>query len=255
MIRINKGNPPVELIADSLTLTNQLKTEFDNFSQDYLSGQRKFTITELYKSTPVKNALKNCQHNKCCFSEAKFNGDYFHVEHFRPKKRIDDWSTKAMQFPGYYWLAYEWSNLFLCKSRINSTYKKNFFPLADESTRNWNHNDTNIESNLLIDPSVEDPRIDIKFYNDEPIGVTLRGDFNITFLGLKDDTDLVEGRRTKLELLKALKNATDLLVNKGIDKNNPVLKGCIEQLKYSITPEAEFSSMAIDFLSVSPLLQ
>jgi hypothetical protein len=72
----------------------------------------------------TKELLHKYQNGKCCFCErrrdAKLEAD---VEHFRPKLKV----TENAGHPGYWWLAYEWSNLlFACKA-CNSGHKKTIF--------------------------------------------------------------------------------------------------------------------------------
>jgi uncharacterized protein (TIGR02646 family) len=253
MIKINKQEAPPDLIAIGLQLTNEMKANFDLYSAEYQNANKIFNFTSAYKSNVVKDALRKNQHNKCCFSEAKFVRDDAHVEHFRPKGRIDDWPKGDIHYPGYYWLAYEWSNLFLCKSTTNSSNKRNFFPLEEHSLRNRTHHDTGIEITLLIDPSVDEPRDHINFKGDEPVGLTKKGKTTIELLKLRSP-DLEEARRTKLGHLIALKKAVDLLLLSGMDKGDPEIIDLLAPLRYAIRPEAEFSSMAVDFLSGWPHL-
>jgi uncharacterized protein (TIGR02646 family) len=253
MIKIIKGDAPEELIIKGIELTHALEIEFEKNKNEYLNGNKKFEFTDDYKSEDVKSALKKCQHNKCCFSEAKFNGDYPHIEHFRPKGRVDDYSSGVHHFPGYYWLCYDWSNLFFCKSVINVTYKRNYFPLLDDSTRKINHNCDKIELPLIIDPSIDDPKSHIGFHKDELVPKTERGRLNIEILGLRDPT-FAEARRTKFELIKDLKAMVDLAEAEGFDENNPIVASSIAKLNSAILPDAEFSSMVKDFLKGWPHL-
>ncbi len=227
---------------------------YDLSPQCYNDGTCTFIITDEYSSVAVKAALRTMQNNKCCFSEVKFTADHAHVEHFRPKKRLEVVDSKTKMFPGYYWLAYEWSNLFFCKSRINTSNKRNYFPLQDETQRNRNHHDQNVEVSLLIDPAAENPRTHIRFHRDEPFFITGKGKINIVLLGLRHN-DLIEPRRTRLLHLEALRDSTDLLVASGIPKSDPLINKNISLLKEAMSPESEFSSMAIDLLSNWPQLQ
>jgi hypothetical protein len=61
--------------------------------------------------------------------------------------------------PGYYWLAYEWNNLFLACQLCNQLFKKNLFPLLDPTTRAASHKD-NVENEkpAFIDPTIDDPK-------------------------------------------------------------------------------------------------
>ena len=228
-------------------LTKQLK-------QKYLDGERTFKFSTAYRSDQIKDALRKSQNNKCCFSEAKFEGDDAHVEHFRPKGRIDEWPNGESLYPGYYWLAYAWSNLFLCKSTINCSYKRNFFPLEVGSSRNRSHLDNNIERPLLIDPSLDEPREHIRFREDEPIALTERGRVCIELLQLRHP-EFEEARRTRLRILKKFKTSVDKALERGFTVEEPEIAAVIEELKESVQPTAAFSSMAIDLLQDWPHLQ
>jgi hypothetical protein len=253
MIWIDKGAAPEELVAAEAELTAADNAAFDANPAGYSAGVSKFKFSTAYKSEPVKEALKARQYNKCCFSEAKFVGDYPHVEHMRPKGRVDDEDANAKMYPGYYWLAYDWANLFLCKALINIAYKKNFFPLDDETQRNKSHHDTYMEIAKIIDPGLEDPRVHIRFHKDEPRGLTPKGNFNIRLLGLRHP-DFEEARRAKFEILEGTRNMIDVAAASGEDLGQAQLAKLITTLRAAVRPDAEFSSMAIDFLQGWPHL-
>jgi len=252
MIKIFKGGAPCELVQANYKLTNEMILEFETYEMDFVSGKKTFTnFADAYKMVPVKLALIQAQYNKCCFSEAKFNGDYSDVEHFRPKGRIDSWPDGKPSYPGYYWLAYDWSNLFLCKKRVNTSEKRNFFPLDDESTRNKFHFSNNNEKTLLIDISNEDPRKHIRFEKSQPVPLSERGRFNIKFFNLRHP-EFVDARRIKFELLKTIKDLVDKGLAEGKDADH--FKSQIELLGSHALPSAEFSSMARDLLKGWPPL-
>jgi len=90
----------------------------------------------IYGSPEVKEALREAQHDKCCFCESKIThvspGD---IEHFRPKAAVRQSPQTPLHRPGYYWLAYEWSNLYLACEQCNRRHKQNLFPLLHDSER------------------------------------------------------------------------------------------------------------------------
>jgi uncharacterized protein (TIGR02646 family) len=254
MIQItNKGAAPPTLVAEGTLLTNAMKSDYLLHKRAYKNGSKKFVFPYAYKSDDVKNKLLDAQHNKCCFCEAKFVNDFFHVEHFRPKGRVDKWPSGPYSYPGYYWLAYEWSNLFLAKGKTNTSFKRNFFPLLGKTSRNRTHLENKIESSLLIDPGSEDPRIHIRFKKEEIYGKTPRGRKNIELLNLRNP-HIDEARRTKYGILEALKIGVELLIAKGSNVADPTIQAMIAPLRNAIKPDAEFSSMAIDLLSGWPHL-
>jgi len=254
MIQINKDNAPNRLEEKRKELTDQLKKEFDLQSEMYLSGKETFKFNEAYKADEIKEALIECQSNKCCFTEAKFCGDYSNVEHFRPKGRVDPYPEGESEYPGYYWLAYEWDNLFLCKSRINSSDKRNFFPLEEDSPRNRTHHDNNDERPILINPSIEDPREHIRFHNEEPFPYngSRKGKFNIDFFQLRHP-EFDNARGERLAFIRTIRD----LVDEGLSNGNEVSDYFepINLLKETMKPDKAFSSMAIDFLKDWPPLK
>src|SRR5580692_5479797 len=60
----------------------------------------------------TRDVLAKVFHSKCAACESRVGiSAHFSVEHFRPKSPVVD--AKSSQ--GYWWLAYDWSNLFaLC---------------------------------------------------------------------------------------------------------------------------------------------
>ena len=251
MIKIDKGAPPPALLRAKIKYGKINNAAYLANQLDFDTGVATFKFTDAYKSTAVKEALRLTQHGKCCFTEAKFVNDEAHVEHFRPKGKVDHWPSGPSSYPGYYWLAYEWSNLFYCKSMVNSSVKRNFFPLRGQMQRNRNHLENYVEANVLIDPSKEDPRLHIRFQNEEIKGITTRGRRTIKILELRNP-QLDESRRKMFTLLGGLKQAVDLLLASGTDIQDPYIVETLEILRFSITSEAEFSSMATDLLAGWP---
>lgn len=120
MIRIHRpSKAPAILRNRGQQATESHCAQYDRDPARYQSGSVGFDRS-IYGAPTVRNALKKCQHNKCCYSEARFVRDSVHVEHFRPKGAIGEEGTQKKRYPGYYWLAYEWSNLLVCKPAVNS---------------------------------------------------------------------------------------------------------------------------------------
>ena len=110
----------------------------------------------LYRSRSVKIALQKAQHDKCAICESKVTHiAYGDVEHFRPKAAYRQSTDGPLVRPGYYWLAYDWSNLLFCCQLCNQRFKRNHFPLIDPSQRAKSHNDEiGNEQPLLINPTI-----------------------------------------------------------------------------------------------------
>lgn len=134
------------------------------------------------------------------------------MEHFRPKAAYSQDSGDALHTPGYYWLAYEWNNLFLACQLCNQQFKKNLFPLANPFARATSHKEEVAkESPLFIDPSADDPEQFISFRGEVPFALdgNPRGETTIRELGL-DRLKLNERRLERYELLKKLYQLSQL---------------------------------------------
>jgi uncharacterized protein (TIGR02646 family) len=154
----------------------------------------------IYGDASVKDALKRAQHEKCALCESKIaHVQYGDVEHFRPKAGYRQEPDDPLVRPGYYWLAYEWSNLLFCCQLCNQRFKGNRFPLADPARRAKSHrDDISREEPLLIDPATEDPAEFLEFrenviraIDDDP-----RGKATIEVFGL--DRGELDGNRLRL---------------------------------------------------------
>ena len=249
MIKIQKTMEPRKLAEDGVTKASLHCTEYDSEPREYRSGQKKLEIDEtIYGSKCVKGTLRQSQFNKCCYCESRFSSTSSgHVEHFRPKRGVKQSRGDSMEYPGYYWLAYAWENLYY-SCEICNRNKGNLFPLADDTQRARDHHDSiDLEHPLLVDPGgAEDPRNHIGFHQEVPVGKTERGCVTIKTLYLRRP-DLNEDRKKHLNILKSFRNIVSLSADdpqltqeaqKAQERLNSAVKAC-----------AIFSSMAQDLLA------
>lgn len=198
----------------------------------------------VYSHESVKKALLEAQYKKCCYCETKIRRHYGAIEHFRPKGAVQQSPDGELKYPGYFWLAYCWSNLLVSCSVCNTTYKRNLFPLKDDAERARNHHDDlGTERPLLVDPSGEDPRQHIRFRRAEAYHLTEKGRVTIETLGL-GESGLDEARRERLEHLEALRCIVEMEDGPGIE----YIELAQTQLNMAVLPNAKFCSMARDFL-------
>lgn len=197
-----------------------------------------------------KESMQEVSNYKCWFSEAPEMVGFFHIEHFRPKKKIvklhhsinyieldrTNWDE------GYWWLSFNWKNYRLSGPSVNSSYKKNYFPLSPLSSVSLNFtNNYGLEQNVLIDPCVAgDPGL-ITFDID---GTAIpsenevtekwlfdRADISIKIYGLNDHEPLLNGRKAVLDTCsRLLKKANDKKkrLDKLKNKTSTIYKGLSE---------------------------
>ena len=164
----------------------------------------------IYAHESVKNALLQIQHGKCAFCECKVtHQQYGDVEHFRPKKGYKQKDGDPLERPGYYWLAYEWTNLLISCQICNQKFKKNLFPLRRPSRRAKCHkDDVSGEEPLLIDPSADDPAGHLTFHREfyRPKPSSRWGKITLDAFGL-NEVARAEHRRDLLVRLEAMREA------------------------------------------------
>jgi uncharacterized protein (TIGR02646 family) len=155
----------------------------------------------VYGHPQVRMALEKLFHDKCAYCEGKSFGQAdWDVEHFRPKAGV----AERDDHPGYYWLAYEWENLYLSCTHCNQRRrdrprwgdtsagiaqgKLDQFPLARESSRAMGPGDDHLEEEaLLLDPCRDDPEQHVRFDVHGaplPVGDSLRGSASIAIFHL-----------------------------------------------------------------------
>jgi uncharacterized protein (TIGR02646 family) len=255
MIQIIKPAAPARLIEDGGDQTDMDCDEFDRYPHDYRTGVKKFTaLGEIYNSPEVKAILMAAHNNKCCYCERCFEDPaYLHVEHYRPKGAVKQNRNEHRKFPGYYWLTYDWDNLFLSCHACNCSNKGDLFPLVDSTLRDArglsHHYDTSQEEPLFVNPGSDDPREHIRFKGDAPYHRTERGRVTIKELRLDSHRSIIKARLEKIAILDKARRVVES------SKKNPentelaaVAEEFREYLTAAILPSAALSSMAQDYL-------
>ena len=256
MIRVVKPDRAPRILRDKDArgpkATKKLEDAYDD-------GRRDFEFkSDIYGDKSVKAALIKAQHKKCCFCESRVTHvSYGDVEHFRPKGGFCQKKSDPLTKPGYYWLAYEWSNLFLSCTLCNQRYKANLFPLAVTRNRARSHkDDVSDERPLFIHPSDDDPEQHIGFRDEIVYAIDgkRRGKVTIEALGL-DRTDLEEMRRDRLQPAKRSKRAVRVLrqMRDRQGRLSAELESLLQEheaaLAAYLAPDAEYSSMLKTALS------
>jgi len=250
VIRVTKSTQVPSSLNRGIPATEKNCALYDADPAAYRSGAKQFSIkSSIYGTNVVKRRLKADQNDKCAFCEAIFDANVAgDVEHYRPKGTIDDGAGRLR--PGYYWLAYTWTNLAYACPDCNGYRKRGRFPLADETQRAMDHHsDIGKEKPLLLDPSgPDDPRRHIRFRGEAPIGQTPEGETTIEILAL-DRSTLARDRLRHLQNIKDLRNAVLLLESDTRLEAIDYVTRARAQLVAAIQPTAEFSAATADYLT------
>ncbi|GAA4509214.1 hypothetical protein GCM10023172_42380 [Hymenobacter ginsengisoli] len=251
MIRVRRpATVPAKLLTDG-ALENQTNlTAYASCPHDYDNGIKKIKIEgRIYNHSSVKPVLKQAQHDKCCYCEKNQRDAFGAVEHFRPKSGYKPTIKKKqkLQWPGYYWLGYEWTNFYFSCSLCNNR-KSSYFPLVDEKKRAKKHTDAIAkEKPWLLEPGgSKNPRSHISFTNQLIQGTTPYGWKTIEICGLDRET-LDDDRKERMALIEA-----NIIIFQNQYSSPAETQAARRFLLDCQKPKAPFSAMAQDFLR--PLL-
>lgn len=244
MIRVVKPETPPKILATKGKAKRRAHSaSYGRSAAEYNNGSKKFDFdSNIYAHRTVKEQLIRAQHDKCFLCESKITHIAFgDVEHFRPKGGYRQNANDKLMRPGYYWLAYEWANLFLACQLCNQLFKKNLFPLINPGGRaNPRERTIKREKPLFIDPSVDDPAELISFRKEVPYPIddNPRAKTTIEELGLKRQK-LNERRLEHYERLKVLYDIA--FRTPPIEPESSRAKDLLDR---AVQDSAEYASMA-----------
>ncbi|RBQ06716.1 AAA family ATPase [Pedobacter miscanthi] len=190
MIKIERSELPNYYRSDEYKKASELL----EISHQENNQKRAFFDTSIFSS--LRADLVKLFHNKCAFCESSAHSPaYGSIENFRP--RSGSRTDQSFFQDHYYWLAYQWENLYqVCN--ICTKHKRDFFPILDESTRakvgaDWS--EVMKEDTLLLDPCYDDPELHLQFeINGFVTAITAKGWATVDLLKL-NRSDLLNSRK------------------------------------------------------------
>ena len=208
MIRIVRMHPPPS------TLTSpKIKETMTRIREIVASGEKPKSsdFPSHWGAPDVRRQLWEMQYGKCCYCERTRDVNReSDIEHFRPKAAISERPEGQL---GYWWLSYDWKNLFFSCRTCNQEYKKNYFPLANEKNRALKevHN-LDDEEPYLLNPEQDNPEkcigydwvsLEEKFVFPTGKDKKKRGEWTIKILGL-DRNELGTEKAKLIPTLRAI---------------------------------------------------
>jgi uncharacterized protein (TIGR02646 family) len=218
-----------------------------NFS-GYADKKAKEALAKLYSGgNVIEHNGEKIYNPKCAYCESTSAVvASLEVEHYRPKKAV----TEEPSHKGYYWLAYEWTNLIYACSKCNEQGAKgNQFPVL--GTRQFsepmlngtieydafraNHDDLLVEQPLLLHPEIDrNFEQHFRFRYDGTIeGLSSRGEATIRICKL-DRILLVKERRDVLKKLTSSLQATILAFDTRSESTEEEVRGLLRNLYQEI---------------------
>jgi uncharacterized protein (TIGR02646 family) len=254
VIRIHKlAQPPAVLQRRGTAAAQRHCDAYDGTPARQRRALRFEFAEDVYRHESVKAALRAAQHDKCAFCESKFSHvGYGDVEHVRPNAGYCQRDGSSLRRPGYYWLAYEWDNLFFSCQLCNQRFKRNLFPLRHPRKRARSHHDpVTREEPLLIDPGRDAPAAYLRFREEvvEALNDNLVGTTTINVLGL-NRLELAEARRQRLAPIRLLLQVRrSLAAQPATPEVEQHLKDIDAHLHMLTRDEAEYAAMMRALLS------
>lgn len=205
--------PPPALLDYQRREMERLRPIFES-----ADGRHSQTVIDFRMPPPllglVREALQNLFGGKCAFCECAAT----EIDHFRPYRRAGR-ADGSIDPQHYWWLAYDWENLYLCCSRCNAK-KRNLFPVLGPVASPLGDRQSLIdEQPLLLDPCRDDPEKHLKFLSDgQVIALTERGAATIKVFQLNDGALVTSRLQRASDLIRKCEALLSLDSLKGLDE-------------------------------------
>ena len=140
----------------------QLQEEINAFYSLHKNSRAQRTFSEGYIPSEVSDALAELSDHKCTMCESTLRrgkpGYESYLQRFRPSSYAQGFDSKEIDQDHYWWLTYEWENLYLI-CHACQRFKSNLFPVEGKraSIKTPYSEISKKESAYLIDPCAEDP--------------------------------------------------------------------------------------------------
>jgi uncharacterized protein (TIGR02646 family) len=249
MIYIDLANydPSDEWMANALALYSEMLNSASTEERNsVIDGNHK-----VWKA--LKADLKLLSYGKCWFSEAREIYSHYHVDHFRPKKKVNG-EFGTVDRDGYWWLTFDYTNFRLVGS-VGNTKKGNFFAVKSNQALSPDY-DCDDEVIYLLDPTRKNDYKKITFDEEGKVIPTnpnekqwdhIRAKYTIEKMEL-DFPDLEQERQRKWKNTKLLIDEVDLAEAQyqatPSAKKEQNLENKIDAARRAIAPCEELSSTA-----------
>jgi len=210
--------------------------------------------------------------SKCWYTEVPQYGTDFDVDHFAPKGRVKNKNGQIVmqgdcKHPGYWWKAfdinnYRYSCIYANRNRDDGG-KVDFFPIIDESKREWKKGDEcDYEYRQILDPcSLDDVKL-LSFETDTGLVTSSVSEienedgFNkvkISRIRLNLDHDsIVSGRLKAISAvnshIKVIKFSSRIPIEALDDKDIKGIEDSKSALKEACSRKSEFSAVVIQYV-------
>lgn len=161
---IYQNRDEVSISREAIDLLKKEKARAKQFFDRKDRTQERFEFnSQAWKKT--KQSLVELFDNTCAYCESSASSSSLDIEHFRPKSGACDFDG-VTDPDWYWWLAYEWNNLYLVCNLCNFS-KKILFPVIGKRVSiGTTGKELLKEKNVLLDPCEDQPAHHLRFLED-----------------------------------------------------------------------------------------
>lgn len=257
MIHIERPSPPP--IFQSAEWQREQKRVHDFYGVEPHARRQSHFDFKLFKKPEIRQILEGLFHGKCAFCEMNYSAvSAMDIENFRPKAGAVGMDGKLSR-DHYWWLAYEWFNLYPACPQCNRS-KGSRFPVEGERAPILaTEPELRKERALLLDPCFDYPECELIFNEEGVIASdSARGRKTIDTFNLNRPPLVGMRKKHGIELRQQWDRVSGLM-KEGKSK---LLAGEMDILKSYLEPHREFIAMsrsclqqwAIELCSTHPKL-
>lgn len=247
MIHVNRSAVSVPSIFNSAALRTEqerLVRIFTSRAPLSYGQQRHLFKPKFYNNSEIQAALRSLFKDKCAYCESKidFAAQHIEIEHFRPKSRAMNLNGEVSE-SHYWWLVYEWMNLYL-PCMICNRLKANRFPVNGYRASfdiHYRYAGLAEEEALLLDPCFDYPEEHLVFgANGEVASDTEKGRITIEILALNREQLVVRRLEEGQTLLNIFAKYLGVPISQSW--NRYLSKPRLEELKRKVINNSEIIS-------------
>ncbi|EJQ32368.1 TIGR02646 family protein [Bacillus toyonensis] len=246
MISINRGPAPPVLHS------KKIKTEIEKMNYYYSLPISARDRSSYETKTPfpleLKLALEDVFQGKCAYCESiiKNVNSYGRINHYRPSKGA--YFNEYYSPDHYWWLKYEWSNLYYVCPLCNSKKHKKFPILGKPAPIGAVGSELLSEDPLILDPCSDIPENHLIYNeNGEVHSKTRKGQYTISLLGLNRE-QLVDERKHSLQRFKNNCDTFIMLLGSNLNKNEELFWNSYKNLLKEVDSSSEYCGIKRQFL-------
>ncbi|WP_313455890.1 AAA family ATPase [Stenotrophomonas sp.] len=203
---------------------NGAPAELIEYQQKHLAAFEKFFSVEMAErehrwpdfnfpprvGKAIRDALISEFNSRCSYCGRHANT----IDHFRPRSRAGR-SRRHVDLEHYWWLAFEWTNLYLACATCNRN-KANLFPIDGPAAAPMSFGSAlNAERPLLLDPCSDRPEQHMRLDDSGSLtALSVRGEVTISVLRLNDAHRVME----RFDLMRQRAQRRDRLLAGGVDQ-------------------------------------